>query len=164
MPIEVQALLAKTSAPQPRRATHGLDSSRVAMTLAVLSARLGLDTSGFDTYVSTVGGSRAHEPAVDLAVALAVVSARRDSPLAPGLVAVGEIGLAGELRPVVGASRRLAEARRLRFTRAIVPAGSDLVGGAPAGLSIVQAPDLRAAVTAALQAPERPAGQQLPAV
>ncbi len=150
MPIEVQALLAKTTAPQPRRATHGLDSSRVSMSLAVLSARLGLDTSGFDTYVSTVGGSRAHEPAVDLAVALAVVSARRDEALADGLVAVGEIGLAGELRPVVGTSRRLAEARRLGFSRAIVPARSDLLGGPPSGMAVVEAADLRAAVAAAL--------------
>jgi len=155
MPIEVQALLAKTSAPQPRRATHGLDSSRVAMTLAVLSARLGLDTSSFDTYVSTVGGSRAQEPAVDLAVALAVVSSRRDAALAEGLVAVGEIGLAGELRPVVGTTRRLSEARRLGFTRAIVPARSDLLGGPPAGMTLVEAPDLRAAVGAAVQANDR---------
>src|SRR5690606_2827505 len=148
MPIEVQALLARTTAPQPRRATHGLDSSRVAMTLAVLSARLGLDASGFDTYVSTVGGSRAPEPAVDLAVALAVVSARRDEPLAEGLVAVGEIGLAGELRPVVGTGRRLAEARRLGCTRAIVPARSELVGGPPAGMSVTQAADPRSAAGA----------------
>lgn len=155
MPIEVQALLAKTSAPQPRRATHGLDSSRVAMTLAVLSARLGLDTSGFDTYVSTVGGSRAHEPAVDLAAALAIVSARRDEPLAEGLVAIGEIGLAGELRPVVGSARRLAEARRLGFTRAIVPSGSDLVGGGTGGLAVVEVPDLRSAVAAAITAPQQ---------
>ena len=152
MPIEVQALLAKTTAPQPRRATHGLDSSRVAMTLAVLSARLGLDATGFDTYVSTVGGSRAQEPAVDLAVALAVVSSRRDEPLTEGLVAVGEIGLAGELRPVVGTGRRLAEARRLGFTRAIVPARSELLGGPPTGMSVTEAPDLRGAVGAALAA------------
>ncbi|WP_420113385.1 DNA repair protein RadA [Pseudactinotalea sp.] len=152
MPIEVQALLAKTSAPQPRRATHGMDSSRVAMALAVLSARLGLDASGHDTYVSTVGGSRAQEPAVDLAIALAVVSSRRDEPLGNGLVAVGEIGLAGELRPVVGTARRLAEARRLGFTYAIVPAGSDLIGGPAAGMSVTQAPDLRSAVEAALGA------------
>src|SRR5690606_36942909 len=102
-----------------------------------------------DTYVSTVGGSRAPEPAVDLAVALAVVSARRDEPLAEGLVAVGEIGLAGELRPVVGTGRRLAEARRLGFTRAIVPARSELVGG-PAGMSVTQAADLCSAVGAAI--------------
>lgn len=152
MPIEVQALLAKTSAPQPRRATHGLDSSRVAMALAVLSARLGLDASGHDTYVSTVGGSRAQEPAVDLAVALAVVSSKQDAPLYDGLVAIGEIGLAGELRPVVGTGRRLAEARRLGFTRAIIPSRSDLLGGPPAGMSLVEAPDLRSAVEAALTA------------
>lgn len=152
MPIEVQALLARTNAPQPRRATHGLDSSRVSMALAVLSARLNLDSGGYDTYVSTVGGSRAQEPAVDLAIALAVVSSRSDRPLSNGLVAVGEIGLAGELRPVVGTGRRLAEAHRLGFTRAIVPATSDLLGGPPAGMSVTRAPDLRSAVEAAMTA------------
>lgn len=151
MPIEVQALLARTGAPQPRRATHGLDSSRVAMTLAVLGARAGLETSGFDTYVSTIGGSRAHEPAADLAVALAVVSARRDEPLVDGLIAIGEIGLSGELRPVVGTSRRLAEATRLGFTRAIIPARSDLTGVTPAGLTVLEVPDLRAAAAAAVR-------------
>lgn len=149
MPIEVQALLARTSAPQPRRATHGLDSSRVAMTLAVLGARVGMDTGGFDVYASTVGGSRAHEPAVDLAVALALVSARQGEPLDDGLVAVGEIGLSGELRPVTGTSRRLAEARRLGFRRALIPVRSDLAGSAPDGLEVVTATDLRTAVRAA---------------
>jgi DNA repair protein RadA/Sms len=155
MPIEVQALLARTSAPQPRRATHGLDSSRVAMTLAVLGARVGMDTGGFDVYASTVGGSRAHEPAVDLAVALALVSARQGEPLDDGLVAVGEIGLSGELRPVTGTSRRLAEARRLGFRRAVVPARSDLAGTAPEGLDVVTVTDLRSAVRAAVTARAR---------
>ncbi|MFV0252868.1 MAG: DNA repair protein RadA [Beutenbergiaceae bacterium] len=144
LPIEVQALLAQTSAPQPRRATHGLDSSRVAMTLAVLSARLGLDTAGFDVYLSTIGGARAHEPATDLAAALAVVSARRELALPPGLVALGEVGLAGELRSVLGTPRRLAEAKRLGFTRAVVAAGSDV--GTTAGLRVQQVESLREAV------------------
>ncbi|MFV0425594.1 MAG: DNA repair protein RadA [Beutenbergiaceae bacterium] len=143
MPIEVQALLARSSTPAPRRATHGLDSSRVAMTLAVLAARLGLDTAGFDVYLSTVGGARAHEPAVDLAAALAVVSARREVALPVGLIALGEVGLAGELRPVLGTPRRLAEAKRLGYTRAILPSSQPVELG---GIRIQQAATLREAV------------------
>ena len=125
MPVEVQALVAGSAAGSPRRTTSGVDHSRVAMALAVLTARMGVDTSGADVYVSTVGGARAVEPATDLAVALAVVSAARDLPTPAGLVAFGEVGLTGEVRATVGIQRRLAEAARLGFDRAIVPlAGS----------------------------------------
>ena len=126
MPVEIQALVAGTSAGSPRRTTSGVDHSRTAMALAVLSARMGVDTSSSDVYVSTVGGARAVEPATDLAVALAVVSAARSLPAPPGLVAFGEVGLTGEVRATVGIQRRLAEAARLGFERAIVPlAGSE---------------------------------------
>lgn len=126
MPVEVQALVAATGAGSPRRTTSGVDHARVAMSLAVLSARLRVDTSTADVYVSTVGGARAVEPATDLAVAVAVVSAARNLPTPPGLVAFGEVGLTGEVRATVGIQRRLAEAARLGFDRAIVPlAGSE---------------------------------------
>ncbi|MFC4554513.1 DNA repair protein RadA [Georgenia faecalis] len=123
MPTEIQALVTPSTLSNPRRMTSGLDSARVAMTLAVLQSRLGLTLGGQDTYVSTVGGARAQEPAVDLAVALAVASAARQRSLAEGVVAVGEVGLTGDVRSTVGIQRRLAEAARLGFRRVLVPQG-----------------------------------------
>src|SRR5690606_27775968 len=121
MPTEIQALVAASSLSNPRRTTSGVDGSRTAMTLAVLQARVGLDLGGRDVYVSTVGGARAVEPAVDLAVALAVASAAADRPLVTGVVAIGEVGLTGDVRATVGVQRRLSEAARLGFTVALVP-------------------------------------------
>src|SRR4051794_38306195 len=106
---EVQALVAPSATGQARRATSGLDASRVAMVLAVLERRAGVRMIGADTYVSTVGGARLVEPGCDLAIALALASAAQDQPLAPGTVALGEVGLAGEVRRVGGVARRLAE-------------------------------------------------------
>ena len=106
--VEIQALVAPTNAGSPRRTTSGVDHSRTAMALAVLSARLRVDTSSADVYVSTVGGARAVEPATDLAVAISVVSAARNLPTPAGLVAFGEVGLTGEVRATVGIQRRLA--------------------------------------------------------
>lgn len=121
IPTEIQALVAASSLANPRRATSGVDASRTAMTLAVLHARYELPLQGQDVYVSTVGGARAVEPAVDLAVALAIISAAHDTPLHEGLVAIGEVGLTGDVRATVGVRRRLAEAARLGFRRAVVP-------------------------------------------
>ncbi|MBW3069411.1 MULTISPECIES: DNA repair protein RadA [unclassified Actinomyces] len=150
MPVEIQALVAGTAAGSPRRTTSGVDHSRVAMALAVLAARLRLDTSSTDVYVSTVGGARAVEPATDLAVAIAVVSAARNLPTPPGLVAFGEVGLTGEVRATVGVQRRLAEAARLGFDRAIVPlAGSQELRGVD-GVHILPVAHLSEAVGAAL--------------
>lgn len=150
VPVEVQALVAASGGGSPRRTTSGVDHSRVAMALAVLSARLRVDTSSADVYCSTVGGARAVEPATDLAVALAVVSAARDLPTSPGLVAFGEVGLTGELRATVGIQRRLAEAARLGFDRALVPlAGSTELSPVP-GVSVVPVSHIGEAVAAAL--------------
>ena len=150
MPVEVQALVAGTNAGSPRRTTSGVDYSRVAMALAVLAARLRVDTSSTDVYVSTVGGARAVEPATDLAVAVAVVSAARDLPTPAGLVAVGEVGLTGEVRATVGVQRRLAEAARLGFDRAIVPlAGSQELRAVP-GMQVLPVAHVGEAVGAAL--------------
>ena len=121
MPTEVQALVATSSLSNPRRTTSGVDGPRTAMTLAVLQSRLGLELGGRDVYVATVGGARAVEPAADLAVALAVASAAADRALVSGLVAVGEVGLTGDVRATVGVQRRLNEAARLGFRRALVP-------------------------------------------
>ena len=119
LPVEVQALIVETNAPQPRRVTNGVDASRVAMLLAVLERRAGLKLSKFDVYVSTVGGIRLTEPGADLAIALAVASAYSDKAFPGTLAAIGEISLAGEIRPVSQAKQRLAEATRLGFSTVI---------------------------------------------
>ncbi len=116
LPVEVQALIVNSNAPQPRRVVNGVDSSRVAMLLAVLERRGGLRLSDSDVYVSTVGGIRITEPGADLAIALAIASAFRDKALPVTLAAVGEISLAGEIRQATSAKQRVAEARRLGFS------------------------------------------------
>lgn len=109
-----------------RRVTSGLDNPRTAMTLAVLELRAGIRLSGRDIYVATVGGMKISEPSADLAVALSVASAAKGLALPADLVAVGEVGLAGEIRKVTGVQQRITEATRLGFKRAMVPVGSDL--------------------------------------
>ncbi|MEX1079820.1 MAG: DNA repair protein RadA [Homoserinimonas sp.] len=126
LPVEVQALIVETNAPQPRRVTNGVDSSRVAMLLAVLERRAGLKLSKFDVYVSTVGGIRLTEPGADLAIALAIASAYSDKAFPGTLAAIGEISLAGEIRPVSQAKQRAAEAKRLGFTTMIDDAAPHL--------------------------------------
>lgn len=150
MPTEIQALVARSPGGSPRRTTSGVDRNRVAMTLAVLQARLGIDTSSEDVYVSTVGGARTGEPAADLATALAIVSAARDAAVRPGLLAVGEVGLTGELRACVGVQRRIAEAARLGLSRALVPAQGAGDLQAPPGLEVVPVGSLAAALQTAL--------------
>lgn len=145
---EVQALVAESTLAAPRRATSGLDNARTSMILAVLERRGRVMLSKRDVFVATVGGVRLTEPATDLALALAVAGAAGDLTMWPGLVAVGEVGLAGELRPVSGTDRRLAEAARLGFSHAIVPRGG--ASGAPAGMKVLEADTLSAALTAAL--------------
>lgn len=119
---EVQALVAESQAAQPRRAVSGLDSPRVSMLLAVLQRRAKLTAlMKSEAYVATVGGVKITEPAADLSIALAVASAALEKPLPNRFVAFGEVGLAGEVRPVPGLRQRLEEAQRLGFTHAIVP-------------------------------------------
>jgi len=119
LPVEVQALVVKTQAPMPRRVVNGVDGSRVAMLLAVLERRAGLVLSDHDVYVSTVGGIRLTEPGADLAIALAIASAFRDKAFPVTQAAIGEISLAGEIRPVASAKQRVTEARRLGFSTVI---------------------------------------------
>ena len=144
---EVQALLSATTAPSPRRTTSGLDSSRVAMILAVLDKRANAPVRQADCYVSTVGGVRVSEPASDLAIALAIASSVSDRALPPGTVAMGEVGLAGEIRAVTGIPRRLAEAARLGFRKAVVPTGALSGDPGPAGMEVVEVCDIRQAVS-----------------
>jgi len=133
---EVQALLAETSNAQPRRATSGLDSSRVAMMMAVLQRRAAMSLHKDDSYVATVGGVKLTEPATDLATALAIASAKSNKPLPKGLIAFGEVGLAGEVRPVPGIGRRIQEAERLGFTHAVVPSSHGGPGQVPKGFRV----------------------------
>jgi len=122
---EVQTLVAPSSATEipPRRVTSGLDSARVGMITAVLQRRADVKLGRQDVYAATVGGVRLTEPAVDLAIALALASGSANLSVAGSVVAIGEVGLAGEVRRVPGVARRIAEAQRLGFRRAIVPAG-----------------------------------------
>jgi DNA repair protein RadA/Sms len=123
--VEVQALTnPNSSGGPPRRSAQGLDPGRLALLLAVLERRARMVTSSTEVYASAVGGVRLAEPGADLAICLAVVSAILGVPLAPDMAVFGEVGLAGEVRQVAQARRRLAEASRLGFSRAIVPAHS----------------------------------------
>jgi DNA repair protein RadA/Sms len=144
---EVQALAVPSTAGYPRRTASGLDSNRLAMLLAVLERRAGTVLKDYDVYASTVGGVRLQEPAVDLALALALAGAKTNLAGPAGLVAIGEVGLAGDVRRVSAVGRRLAEAARLGFTRALVPAGS--AAPAPAGLAVTEVDTLGRALAAA---------------
>ena len=116
IPVEIQALIVPSQAPNPRRVVNGVDGGRVAMLLAVLEKRGRIAVGSSDVYVSTVGGIRVTEPGADLAIALAIASAARDIPLPADLAAVGEISLAGEIRPASQGRRRVQEAARLGFS------------------------------------------------
>jgi DNA repair protein RadA/Sms len=143
---EVQALLSATMTPSPRRTTSGLDGARVAMILAVLDKRANVPVRQLDCYVSTVGGVKVSEPASDLAIALAVASSVCERALPRGTVAMGEVGLAGEIRAVTGIPRRLAEAARLGFGKAVVPTGAMYGGPTPAGMEVIEVSDIGEAV------------------
>jgi len=126
---EVQALVAASYMEVPRRVTSGLDASRVGMVLAVLERRAGVKVGKSDVFAATVGGVRLTEPSADLAIALAMASSVSNLAIPQGVIAFGEVGLAGEVRPVAGVPRRVTEAERMGFRRAIVPAGG--VAGTP---------------------------------
>ncbi|WP_067815221.1 DNA repair protein RadA [Actinomadura kijaniata] len=162
---EIQALVAKSFLPSPRRASSGLDNSRVAMVLAVLAQRCKISMHEQDVYVSTVGGVRLSETSVDLALALAVAGSTVEQSLSSSLIAVGEVGLAGEVRVVPGVQRRLAEATRLGFRYAVVPRGSlELGSGSPLkradpqlmsyeGMKVMEVDSLTQALQVAFTAP-----------
>ncbi|KQQ62679.1 MULTISPECIES: DNA repair protein RadA [Microbacterium] len=119
LPVEVQALTINTTAPNPRRVVHGLDSSRVAMVLAILERRAHIKTSNLDVYVSTVGGVRFTEPAADLAIAIAVAGSIQQISVPRTVAAVGELSLAGEIRPVTQSAQRRSEASRLGYEQVV---------------------------------------------
>jgi DNA repair protein RadA/Sms len=154
---EVQALTVDSQIPAPRRTTSGLESPRVSMVLAVLEERGRINIGKRDIYTATVGGVKLSEPSADLAMALAVASAAVDTPLPENLVAIGEVGLAGEVRRVTGVQRRLAEAARLGFTRALVPPDP---GRVPAGMTVTEVADIGEALAALPKRPRRTEGSQ----
>ena len=141
--VELQALVAPTKLPMPRRSAQGLDPKRLALLLAVLERRVHMSLAGEDVFASVAGGVRATEPAADLALGLALASAVTSRPLPSDLVACGEVGLGGEVRQVAQLPRRLAEAARLGFGRAAVPASGP---GGPAGMTTVRVSTLAEAV------------------
>ena len=146
---EVQALVTPSAAERPRRTTSGLDSSRAAMIVAVLQQRCRINLHSQDVFASTVGGVRIQEPAADLATAIAIASAWKSREVPTDVVAIGEIGLAGELRRVRDTPQRIAEAARLGFGAAIVPLEHGRRPGAVRtvdGLEVVGVPDLDAAL------------------
>jgi DNA repair protein RadA/Sms len=151
---EVQALIGAQVAGSPRRTVSGLDGARLAMVLAVLQRRTDAKLHDREVFAATVGGIRVVEPAADLGIALAVASATHDLPLAADLVAIGEVGLTGEVRRVGAVARRLAEAARLGFRFALVPPGCGpaATSGAPAGMRVLEVSDVRTAARWAARA------------
>jgi DNA repair protein RadA/Sms len=127
--VEIQALVDQSHAPNARRLTVGLEQNRLAMLLAVLHRHAGVAAFDQDVFVNAVGGVKIDEPAADLAILLAIVSSLRNKPLPPKLVVFGEVGLAGEVRPVQRGQERLREAAKLGFTQALIPRANAPKGG-----------------------------------
>jgi DNA repair protein RadA/Sms len=134
MLVEIQALAAKAGFGTPQRVATGLDQRRLAVLLAVLERRGGLAVSGLDVFVNVTGGVRLLEPSTDLAVVAALVSSVHDRPVPADALFLGEVGLGGEVRPVAGVERRLAEAGRQGFRRVFLSSRSRV---APDGLDVV---------------------------
>ena len=147
---EVQALVTKTAFNVPRRTADGFDFNRAALLLAVAEKRAGLKLSLFDTYINVIGGLKLDEPAADLPVLLAVASSYRDRPIADDLVAIGEIGLTGEIRSVSHINQRLAETSRLGFKRCIIPKKTTEKLELPLGLEVYRVKNLMEAIEIAL--------------
>ena len=135
--LEVQALTVATPNPSPRRVVNGWDYNRLLQLLAVLEKRAQLSLCRLDVYVNIVGGMDFSDPAGDLGIALAVATSFLDRSIDPGLVAVGEVGLTGEIRPVINLAQRLKEAHRLGFTKALVPRVNLPLSGVPKGLEVI---------------------------
>ena len=147
---EVQALVAKTSFNVPRRTSDGFDFNRAALLLAVAEKRAGMKLSAFDAYINVIGGLRLDEPGADLPVVLAIASSYRDQPIDDALVAVGEVGLTGEIRSVSHLSQRLAEISRLGFKKCIIPSKQSGKIEIPEGLTVYRVKNLREAIEIAL--------------
>ena len=143
---EVQALVTKTTFNVPRRAADGFDFNRAVLLMAVAEKRAGMKLNVFDAYINVIGGLRLDEPGADLPVALAVASSYRDQPIADDLVAIGEVGLTGEIRSVSHMNQRLAEVVRLGFKKCIIPKNTSEKLEIPKGLTVYRVKNLREAI------------------
>ena len=151
---ELQALVVTSTGGNPRRTSNGFDYNRAAMLLAVLEKRGGLKVSACDAYLNIVGGLYLDEPAADLAAVIALVSSYLDRPVAGDLVAIGEVGLTGELRSVNQLAQRVSEVHRLGFRKCVVPAHRANTIKAPTGLTVIPARNIGEAIRAALRPAE----------
>ena len=147
---EVQALVTKTTFNVPRRAADGFDFNRAVLLMAVAEKRAGMKLNVFDAYINVIGGLRLDEPGADLPVALAVASSYRDTPIADDLVAIGEVGLTGEIRAVSHMNQRLGEVARLGFQKCIIPRSGSEKLEIPSGLTVYRVRNLREAIETAL--------------
>ena len=147
---EVQALVTKTSFNVPRRACDGFDFNRAVLLMAVTEKRAGLQLNLFDAYINVIGGLRLDEPGADLPVVLAIASSYRDTAIANDLVAIGEVGLTGEIRSISHLNQRLQEVARLGFKKCIVPKNTAEEPQIPAGLTVYRVRNLREAIEIAL--------------
>ena len=147
---EVQALVTKTTASVPRRASDGFDYNRAVLLMAVSEKRAGMKMSLFDAYLNVIGGLRLDEPGADLSVVLALASSYRDTPIADDLVAIGEVGLTGEIRTVSHMNQRLGEVSRLGFTKCIIPRGGAEKLEIPKGLTVYRVRNIQEAIETAL--------------
>ena len=143
---EVQALVAKTTFNVPRRTADGFDFNRAALLLAVAEKRGGMKLNVFDAYINVIGGLRLDEPGADLPVILAVASSYRDTPIADDVVAIGEVGLTGEIRSVSHMNQRLQEVARLGFRTCIIPKGGSEKLDIPKDLSVYRVRNIREAI------------------
>ena len=147
---EVQALVAKTMLNVPRRVSDGFDFNRAVLMLAVMEKRAGMKMSMFDAYVNVIGGLRLDEPGADLPVVLALASSYRDQCIPDDLVAVGEVGMTGEIRAVSHMNQRLAEVARLGFRKCMIPRGGSEKLDIPEGLTVYRVKNIREAIETAL--------------
>lgn len=147
---EVQALVSKTSFNVPRRTADGFDFNRAALLLAVAEKRCNMKLSAFDAYINVIGGLRLDEPGADLPVVLAIASSYRDVVIPNDLVAIGEVGLTGEIRSVSNLNQRLGEVARLGFKTCIIPRNGSEKLEIPSGLTVYRVKNLQEAIATAL--------------
>ena len=147
---EVQALVSKTTFNVPRRTADGFDFNRAALLLAVAEKRGGMKLNVFDAYINVIGGLRLDEPGADLPVVLAVASSYRDTPIADDVVAIGEVGLTGEIRSVSHMNQRLQEVSRLGFKKCILPRGGAEKLDIPEGLAVYRVRNICEAIEVVL--------------
>jgi DNA repair protein RadA/Sms len=148
--VEVQALVAPTSYGVPQRSSTGFDTRRLQMLLAVLEKRVGLRVGQYDVFANVAGGVRVDEPAVDLGMALSIVSSLRDAPVDSRTIAIGEVGLGGEIRTVRQIDKRVMEAEKLGFTRCILPRNNARGLTARNGMDIVEVQIIDQAIAAVI--------------